>query len=199
MILKAGHIYLRPLTVRDAPQMFSAVEISRKELAPWMYWEQGTKSSDDLLPFIRSTQSMRRKREVEGFGIFDVSSKIYLGGAGLHAISPLHNGAELGYWVRSDYHRQGIGFAASVALLRLGFEEMGLHKINVRANVKNEASNALIKKLGFVHEGTARDDYKVRGKWGDHYFYGLLENEYQAQKGAFDRMVPRDPDAKKPT
>lgn len=169
--------------------MFDSFLISRKYLRPWMWWEAITHRAEDLEVYIRRSQVNRRKKTHFDFGIFDVRTNEYLGNAGIGEVNFDHGFGELGYWVRSDRHRQGIALATSVALLRYGFENLKLHKIKVRANVDNSPSLGLIKKLGFVKEGVSRDDLKVDGKYGDHYYGGMLENEYRKMKKTYDKWV----------
>lgn len=189
--LLAGKIFLRPLTEKDAPEVLEAIELSRRHLRPWMFWETETHRVEDVLVYIRRITKEWQEGKSRDFGIFEAHNEIYLGSAGLMDISTRHGYAELGYWVRSDRHREGIALAASVALFRLGFEQMGLHKVKVRANVKNLASQELINKLGFISEGVARDDLKVNGQWGNHLLAGLLEDEYRELAQTFDAWIPR--------
>ena len=169
--------------------MFESFLISRKDLRPWMCWEANTNKLEDVEIYIRKTQVNRRKGTVYDFGIFDCLTNEYLGNAGIGGVSFEHEFGEMGYWVRSDRHREGIALSACVALLRFGFEKLKLHKIKVRANVDNGPSLGLIKKLGFVKEGVSRDDLKVDGKYGDHYYGGMLENEYRKMKKTYDKWV----------
>jgi len=191
MRLEAGKIYLRPLTKREVPEVYEAIEASRRELHNWMFWETETDCEYDVLKYVRRTQFQRRKGISADLGVFDAATNRFLGCVGLYGIDARHQVAELGYWVRSDRHRRGVAFAASVALLRLGFEDMKLHKVRARVNVANRASAGLLKKLGFVKEGISRDDLKVAGKWSDHVYLGLLEREYRGLSKSFDRQVPR--------
>ncbi len=188
--MEAERIYLRPLIRSDAEDVYHAIDISRKELKPWMFWEPDTKSPEDTLTYIKRTQVLRRKRINYDFGMFDMSSCQYLGGLGIAGISALHRFGELGYWVRTDRHREKIAYTASVMMLRFAFEIIKLHKVRSRANVANTVSINLQRKLGFRQEGVSRDDLYVNGKWGDHVYVGMLEDEYAKYKKNFDREVP---------
>lgn len=192
--LKAGRIFLRQLRKTDAQQMFDAFLLSRNELRPWMWWEAITHKPEDLEKYICRAQMKRKEGTQFDFGIFDIGTGEYLGNAGIGGINYDHGYGELGYWVRSDRHRCGIALTTSVTLLRFGFEDLKLHKIKVRANINNAPSLSLIKKLGFVKEGISRDDLKVEGKYGDHLYAGMLENEYFQLVPTFDKWVPRNPD-----
>lgn len=189
--IPAGDFYLRIPTLRDAEVIHRTTRISFDDLRPWMFWAKRNAPISDVQQFIRKSHIGRRKGTDFVFAIFDAATDEHLGMTGLHQIDPLHGFGELGYWVRTDRHRRGIAFAASVALLRFAFETKKLHKVKVRANVENKRSLKLIRKLGFVKEGISRDDLKVDGQWGDHIYFSMLEDEYRRYRSEFNKRVPR--------
>lgn len=48
------------------------------------------------------------------------------------------------------------------------FKELGLHRIMANHRPENLASAGLLRRLGFVVEGYAKDYLKIDGKWRDH-------------------------------
>jgi ribosomal-protein-alanine N-acetyltransferase len=48
------------------------------------------------------------------------------------------------------------------------FKHLKLHRIMANYVPRNEKSGKLLKKLGFVFEGYARDYLKINGQWEDH-------------------------------
>src|SRR5690606_40251496 len=64
-------------------------------------------------------------------------------------VEPLHRRAELGYWVGLDYWGRGYCTEAALALVRHGFETMGLHRILAHHFSRNPASGRVMqKKIG---------------------------------------------------
>ena len=84
--------------------------------------------------------------------------------------------------MRTDLTGKGVATEAARALLGLGFETMGLHRILMRIGVGNHPSRRVAEKLGFSYEGIAREEILVRGRWMDHEVYSLLEQEWQRCK-----------------
>ncbi|HEX5631215.1 MAG TPA: GNAT family protein, partial [Acidimicrobiia bacterium] len=74
----------------------------------------------------------------------------------------------------------GVATEAAARVARVGFEELGLHRITLRIAVGNRASERIAEKLGFVHEGLLRKEVLVHGVWLDHTLWALLEDEYRA-------------------
>lgn len=52
--------------------------------------------------------------------------------------------------------------------VRIGFEEIGLHRIEANIMPKNKASLGVVRKCGFREEGLSRKYLKINGIWEDH-------------------------------
>lgn len=81
--------------------------------------------------------------------------------------------AILGYSI--DAARQGRGYAteAAAAVVRHAFERLGLHRIATTYQPTNDRSGRVLRKLGFVVEGYARDYLLLDGSWKDAIFVAL--------------------------
>ncbi len=101
-----------------------------------------------------------------------------IGSCGFHLYSQAHRCAEIGYELHRNYWRRGLMTEALRALLRFGFHDMNLHRIEANVTVGNEASAGLLRSLGFCQEGTWRDKVYARGQFHDLWQFGLLEDEY---------------------
>ena len=103
---------------------------------------------------------------------------------GLTEVDNFHETATLGYWLGEEYWRKGIMSEASAEVVRFAFEDLGLRRIDVGADVENEGSNALIKKLGFEFEGTRKQYRKsmATGEVHDRHIYGLLRENWKKLK-----------------
>ncbi|WP_436931315.1 GNAT family N-acetyltransferase [Halosimplex halobium] len=101
-----------------------------------------------------------------------------VGDVSLAPIDDRRGWANLGYWVHPD--RQGEGYATEAARLVVdhGFAELRLHRISATVHAGNEASKRVVEKLGFVHEGTKRDDDFVDGEYADRDVYAVLREEW---------------------
>lgn len=89
--------------------------------------------------------------------------------------------AELGYWLGKDYWGQGLVPEAAKKMLEFAFNELKLNRINVKAAIENKASNRVIQKLGFVFEGTKKQEMRSRAtnKLHDANEYGLLKEDWE--------------------
>jgi RimJ/RimL family protein N-acetyltransferase len=87
--------------------------------------------------------------------------------------------AELGYWIGVPYWNNGYCTEAAEVLIRIGFEEIELHRIHACYLKRNPASGRVLKKLGMSHEGTRVDHVVKWGVFEDLELMGLIRSEWQ--------------------
>ena len=86
------------------------------------------------------------------------------------------------YWLFEEHREHGLATEAMSLLLDYAFDERRLHRIEAEVFEGNEASRNLLTRLGFVHEGTARDARFTGGAFEDAHQYGLLAHEWVGQE-----------------
>jgi ribosomal-protein-alanine N-acetyltransferase len=101
------------------------------------------------------------------------------GGSSLMNINQQSERAEIAYWLGKPYWRKGYGTEAAKAIVKYGFETLGLNRINGRHFGNNPASGRILKKIGMKHEGRQRQAFKKWGKFEDFELYGILRSEYE--------------------
>lgn len=79
-----------------------------------------------------------------------------------------------------DFQNEGYGRDALNVVLRIAFDEMGAHKVEIQAWDYNERALHLYSSLGFVEEGRRRAATFHGGTFHDHVQMGILEDEYRA-------------------
>lgn len=89
------------------------------------------------------------------------------------------NSAELGFWLGKKYWRQGLTYEASKTIVRYGFNELQLNRIEAHAMVENASSLTLLEKLGFAQEGYHPDLVMKWGEYKDVLTFGLLRINHQ--------------------
>jgi RimJ/RimL family protein N-acetyltransferase len=99
------------------------------------------------------------------------------------------SGAKLGYAINADEWGRGYATDASRVLLRFAFTTLGRHRVTAAIGPENEASIAVVKRLGFSYEGHLRDHVFTNGEWRDSLLYSLLEHEY-ADRSSECRLEP---------
>ncbi len=111
----------------------------------------------------------------------------FIGGIGL-TLNVQNNRAELGYWIAEPFWNQGFATEAVEAILKFGFETLGLNKIIAVYLTTNSASGKVMVKNGMVKEAELKDhDVKRDHTIDDNVYvsliqYRLLKKEYESLK-----------------
>ncbi len=90
-----------------------------------------------------------------------------------------HRQGEIGYIFHPAHAGHGYATEASRAMLRVGFEELGLHRITGRLDARNEASARVLERLGMRREAHLLENEFVKGEWTGEVVYALLEHEWR--------------------
>jgi RimJ/RimL family protein N-acetyltransferase len=168
----------------DAPQLMAAKNASKEHLLPWMPWAQDEPS--DLaanLALIRAWRAQFDTDQDYVYGIFDRANSAVLGGTGLHERIG-KNAREIGYWVAADAINRGIATEAAAALTRVGFEIIGLDRMEIHCDVHNVRSAAIPRKLGYVNDATLRRRAITVGAPSDSMIWTMFADEYPGSAAA---------------
>jgi [ribosomal protein S5]-alanine N-acetyltransferase len=80
----------------------------------------------------------------------------------------------VGYFVRSAANGRGHASAAVREMLRLAFDELGLHRVEAGTLVHNVRSQRVLERNGFVRFGLAPRYLRIQGRWQDHVLFQVL-------------------------
>ncbi|MFI6827791.1 MULTISPECIES: GNAT family N-acetyltransferase [unclassified Kribbella] len=102
----------------------------------------------------------------------------HVGEVSLFVRNAEHRGGEIGFVFHPEFHGRGFAAEASVELLRIGFEELGMHRIIGRLDATNTGSANLLKRLGMRHEATFVKNEFLKGRWTDEAVFAMLAEEW---------------------
>lgn len=89
---------------------------------------------------------------------------------------------EVGYVFDPAAGGHGFATEAAAEMLRIGFDELKLHRIEGRLDDRNGASARLLERLGMRREGCLTQNEYVKGEWCDEAVYAILEDEWRARR-----------------
>jgi RimJ/RimL family protein N-acetyltransferase len=95
--------------------------------------------------------------------------------------SRAHAGGELGYVFDPALGGRGYATEAANAMLRLGFEELGLHRIVARIDERNAPSVRLARRLGMRQEARLVENEFFKGEWSTELDFAMLADEWYAR------------------
>jgi RimJ/RimL family protein N-acetyltransferase len=104
----------------------------------------------------------------------------YVGNVFLFHINNDYHHAQIGITIKQAAWNRGYAQEMMPAVMRFGFEELGLNKIYLQVFTTNAKALALYRKLGFKEEGVLREHYFVGGAYHDMVSLSILRSEFHA-------------------
>jgi RimJ/RimL family protein N-acetyltransferase len=90
--------------------------------------------------------------------------------------------AEVGYVLNPAHYGHGYATEAVGALLRLGFEGLGLHRVAARCDARNTASARVMERAGMRREAHLLQSEFIKNDWTDELIYAILRVEWAARQ-----------------
>lgn len=176
--IHTDRLLLRPLTLDDLDAVH-AYE-SRPDVARYLYWEP--RDLDAVRTFL--TKKITRTALHDEGDALDLAITLrdsgrLIGNGLLMWTSKEHRQGEIGYVLHPDHHGHGYATEAGRALLSLGFDGLGLHRIAGRIDGRNTASARVLAKLGMRREAHLIQNEYVKGEWTDEVIYAMLATEWK--------------------
>jgi RimJ/RimL family protein N-acetyltransferase len=169
--LQTQRLTLRPYTFSDLTALLPL--IGAREVAATTLRIPHPYSEGDARDFIAATQEDFTTGNELRLAVIVRESDCLCGGVGLR-IEAEHRRAELGYWIGRPYWGNGYATEAARAMVKHGFETIGLHRIFAGHVADNLASARVLKKIGMRHEGCQRGHNLKWGEFLDLELYGML-------------------------
>ena len=178
ILLSDGELELRPLRLRDRLR-WNRVRASNRQ---WLQqWEATlptvTTGPAAVTPQLTSFFSMiatfnREARNGRSFSFViwkgpNLIGQITLGGVIYGAL----RGGHIGYWIDQEYANRGYTTQAVEILTRFGFDQLGLHRIEINIRPENAPSCRVAEKAGYQLEGSRARYLHIDGQWRDHITY----------------------------
>ncbi|MEU5217433.1 GNAT family protein [Streptomyces sp. NPDC020807] len=176
--LHTARLRLRPLDEADGEALYalhSSAYVMR-------YWDSPPWTDPARVGRFLATS---RRIEEEGTGarlaVERLSDGAFLGWCGLTSWNPEFRSASLGYVFDPEAWGHGYATETAHAVLRWAFDTLDLNRVQAETDTRNVASARVLEKVGFVREGTLREDCVVNGVVSDSWVFGLLRREWQPE------------------
>jgi [ribosomal protein S5]-alanine N-acetyltransferase len=125
--------------------------------------------------------SNQRRESVRGratnFAVRLLPGSPLIGCAGLRDIDHEHLQAELGFWIGREWWGQGYAREAAAAVIRFGFERLGMNRICAHHMARNPAAGQVLIHAGMQREGLLRERVRKWGVYEDVVLYAILRED----------------------
>ena len=170
------HIEIEMVSPFNVENIYMLVQSNKDYLAESLDWVDETNSQDIVLE--NTKRALRDYAEKTGVGYVIKFNGTIVGRISLWEVNSKAKIYEIGYWISQEHTKKGITTDCAREVINIGFRYFGAEKIEINCIVENTASNRIVKKLGFKHEGVRRNSIKVRDKVYNMNRYGLLKSEW---------------------
>ena len=158
-------------------ELAGAWEIAENTFVPHPY------SRADADDFVKRVRQQWSAAEAYVFAILDKASGEIVGAMGIHPEAQ-HNSATIGYWIGKPYWGRGIATAALRLLIRFGFEQLQLNRIEAGHLAHNMASGRVMQKADMRCEGRRRQAVLHRGEYKDEICYAIVREDFAKSRMA---------------
>ena len=159
-ILEDERAFLRPLKQED---FVNLLPISLNEPDTWKYSLLNAAGEEGLKNYINIALHAKESGKEYPFIVFDKKMNKYAGSTRFYDINLPFKTLQLGYtWYGKKFRGTGLNKHCKFLLLQFAFEELGMERVEFRADNNNERSIAAMKSIGCKVEGVLRNHQPTR-------------------------------------
>ncbi len=187
-ILENDVVRLTPLA-EDDYQNLLPFALHEPEL--WKYALFSAAGSMGLAQYMEKAFDARFAGIEYPFIVFDKRTQKYAGSTRFYDIQPTNKTLQLGYtWYGRKFQGTGLNKNCKLLLLTFAFEELGMDRVEFRADNNNEISKAAMKSIGCIEEGILRSHALThKGDRRDSIVLSILKNEWY--NGVKERLLSK--------
>lgn len=177
LILEDEQVLLRPLQYSDVENL---LYFSENEPDTWLYSLVRATGRENLENYIDIAIKARDKQTEFPFIVFDKISNRYAGSTRFYDINFPFQTLQLGYtWYGKDFRGTLVNKHCKYLLLSYAFEELGMQRVEFRADNNNQRSIAAMKSIGCQVEGVLRSNSPTAdGGRRDSIVLSILKSEW---------------------
>ena len=181
--LRTERLLLRPFAPSDFDALFAMH--SSPDVARYLYWDPRTEDQARaaLEQKIAATAIRDDGDPLTLAAVLETTGEL-VGDVMLLLVSREHRQGEIGYIVHPDHQGRGYATEAMRPLLRIAFDDLGLHRVVGRTEARNAASARVLERLGMRREAHLVENEFVKGEWQSELVYAILDREWRTPQGS---------------
>jgi RimJ/RimL family protein N-acetyltransferase len=172
--LSDGVVRLRLMVESDIDAIVDACQ--DPEIPRWTEVPDGYEEADGR----EWLEAQKRRRESGAelhLVVVDGEDGRLVGSIGIVGIDSGDRRGSIGYWVAKGARRRGVATRAVRLLAGWAFEDLGLGRVEIKAEAANVASHRVAERAGFTREGLLRSHALIKGRRRDMVVFSLLPGE----------------------
>ncbi|MDT4915756.1 MAG: hypothetical protein QOI15_560 [Pseudonocardiales bacterium] len=179
--LETERLILRPLDPATDVDDVLAYQ-SREDVCRYIPYEPRTREvlAERIADPARNRSTVEKEGDVAWLAVELRDTGRVIGDVVLIWASEEHQCAEIGYVFNPDVHGNGYATEACRALLGLAFDGLKAHRVTARIDARNDASGAVLRRLGMRQEAVLVENEFFKGEWTDEIDFAILDHEWRA-------------------
>jgi len=176
-VLEDERVMLRPLEETDVENL---LQFSLHEPELWKYSLVTAAGIEGLKNYMQIALEAKEQQKEYPFIVFDKSTNEYAGSTRFYDINLPYQTLQLGYtWYGKRFHGSGLNKHCKYLLLSFAFEDLGMERVEFRADNNNDRSVAAMKSIGCKVDGVLRSNMPKReGGRRDSIVLSILKDEW---------------------
>jgi ribosomal-protein-alanine N-acetyltransferase len=183
MRLVTARLVLREFVEADWPAVL-AYQSDPRYLRYYAWRERDEPSVRAFVGALVALQHEQPRRKFQLAVTLPAEGGRLIGNCGLRIDDAEGRQGNIGYELDPRYWGRGYATEAARAMVALGFERFGLHRIWSWCVADNTASAHVLEKLGMRREGHLREREYYKGRWWDQLIYAVLDREWPTRPPA---------------
>jgi RimJ/RimL family protein N-acetyltransferase len=176
MELQSKRLTLKEVTWNDAEDIHNLFSIPEVDEFNTLGIPRNIEETIEIVkPLIEARNSEIRKSFF--WKIVKKETDEFIGVAGLTLSADKFKLGEIYYKLLPSHWGQGYATEVAKTLIKSGFDEFHLHKVEAGVATENVRSFRVLEKSGMTREGLRRKILPIRGEWIDNYHYAIVEDD----------------------
>ena len=177
IVLSTSVVELRPLQEADY-ELLLPFALNEPEL--WTYSLVSAAGEAGMKNYLQIALNAKNQLREYPFIVFDKRTQQYAGSTRYYDIQLPMQSLQLGYtWYGQQFQGTGLNTHCKYLLLAHAFENMGIERVEFRADANNAKSIRAMKKIGCIEEGILRRNTpKLTGGRRDSIVLSILKQEW---------------------
>lgn len=186
--IETARLTLRPFTPGDFDDLYAYQ--SRQDVARYLDWyPRDAAQARNALEHQCAETVLDAEGDWLTFAVVLRDTGRVIGEVGLELLSRRNPQGETGFVFNPEFQGRGLATEAAEAMLALGFDRFGWHRIIGRCDARNSASAGVLRRIGMRLEAHFVQNRFVKGRWCDEFVFAILDDEWSSTPARL-QLVP---------
>ena len=177
--LQTERLILRKLSMDDTDDMYEYA--CRADVTEFLTWSPHPDKAHTF-DYLSYLQKRYKTGDFFDWAIVCRDTEKMIGTCGFTRFDFANNSAEIGYVINPKFKGKGIATEVVSKVIRFGFENLALNRIECRFMTENNASRRVMEKNQMTFEGVRREGMLIKGVYRDIGVCSILRSDFFEKK-----------------